>query len=342
MGYVMTNISPQIGIDSKRAFLPTGIIAESVKRCHYWRHNFQIRKMIQNRLAQFVITALLAGFLASCGSKPSEEAKTVDSVSVAHNAELLDVVDKLLSQLPRPSEIPNLIAMTGAEFESKLLNPVSNAEKVTDNSIKAAFNVGVFAADIGYMAAYGKGKEAFDTFLASKKLADKIGVSAAFDPSFVNRIEKNLANKDSVVLITSASLDRSPYFLRENQQLKDAAMLSAGAFVEGLYLTCALIHDYPPTGLPKVEQDKILVPLVNSVIKQEAALGSLIELIQKVNDGDPLVADLQAKLEKAKAIYAKANWPQKLAENKGDLIPTEKDIHELAEAISALRNEMVQ
>lgn len=298
--------------------------------------------MIQNRFTQFIVAASLVGLLASCGTKPSEEAKTVDTLSATQNAELLEVVDKLLGQLPRPSEIPNLIAMTGAEYESKLLNPIGNAEKIIDNSTKAAFNVGVYAADIGYMAAYGKGKEAFDTFLASKKLADKIGVSAAFDPSYVNRIEKNLANKDSVILITSSSLDKSPYFLRENQQLKDAAMLSAGAFVEGLYLTCGLIHDYPPTGLPKVEQDKILVPLVNSVIKQEGALASLIELIQKVNDGDPLVSATLSKLEGAKAIYAKANWPEKLANNKGDLIPTEKDIHELAEAISALRNEMVQ
>jgi F-type H+-transporting ATPase subunit b len=127
-----------------------------------------------------------------------------------------------------------------------------------------------------------------------------------------------------------------------NDQIKDAALLTAGAFVEGLYLTCGLIHDYPPTGLPKAEQDKILVPLVNAVIKQEDALSSLIELLQKVNDNDEVVTSIIAGLEKSKAIYAKGNWAERIANNKGDLIPTENDIKDLAKSISELRKSMVE
>jgi hypothetical protein len=51
---------------------------------------------------------------------------------------------------------------------------------------------------------------------------------------------------------------------------------------------------------------------------------------------------VQAGLEEAQAIYTKAGWSKKIAENKGNLILTEKDIHELAVSIARLRNSMVQ
>jgi len=241
-----------------------------------------------------------------------------------------------------PSDIPNLIAMTGAEYEAKLLNPLENAEKVLDNSSKAAFNIGVFGSDVGYLAAYEKGQEAIKMFAVSKKLGEKIGVSNAFDPSILSRIEKNLGKRDSLISITDASLAHSASILQSNEQMKNASLLMAGAFIEGLYLNCGLIHDYPPTGLPKIEQDKILVPLVNSVIKQEAALESLIELLKKVNDNDELVSKLIGQLEVAQAIYKKAEWPKKIAENKGDMIPTEKDIHDMANSISEIRNSWIK
>jgi hypothetical protein len=255
---------------------------------------------------------------------------------------MLEAVDELFSKLPKPSAIPNLIALTGAEYEAKLLNPAANAEKVMGNSSKAAFNIGIYCADVGYMAAYDKGQDAVQTFVIGKRLADKIGVSSAFDENILARIEKNLSSKDSLISISDASMANSAGILKANGQAKDAALLTAGAFVEGLYLTCGLIHDYPPTGLPKIEQDKILVPLVDAVIKQEGALGSLIDLLKQVNDNDQVLTNILTQLEGAKAIYAKANWPKKMAENKGDLIPTEKDIHELSVAISEIRKGMVQ
>ncbi|HOY95903.1 MAG TPA: hypothetical protein PK509_09215 [Catalimonadaceae bacterium] len=297
--------------------------------------------ILHSGIKQVVATSMIA-FLVSCGSEPKKVENAVDSTALVQDSQILDAVEDLFGKLPKPSAIPNLIVLTGAEYESKLLNPASNAEKVMGNSSKAAFSVGVFSADVGYMAAYDKGQEAVQTFVIGKKLADKIGVSSAFDSSVLERIEKNLAQKDSLITISDASIANSSGILKANDQIKDAALLTAGAFVEGLYLTCGLIHDYPPTGLPKVEQDKILVPLVNAVIKQEGALSSLIELLQKVNDNDEVVTSIIAGLEKSKAIYAKANWAERIANNKGDLIPTENDIKDLAKSIAELRKGMVE
>ena len=292
-----------------------------------------------SRLLVLGVVSASLSIVTSCGTKAPEEQKSVDTSSSQQAVEVLDAVEDLLTKLPRPSEVPNLIAKTGADFQPKLLNPLGNAEKFIDNNSKAAFNIGMYGTDVGYLAVYEKSQEALSTFLVGKKLADKLGVSAAFDEMMITRIEKNLGNPDSLIAITDASIIQSTNILKNNQQMKEAALLSTGAFVEGLYITCGLLHDYPPTGLPKIEQDKILVPLVKAVIDQEEALASVINLLKKVNDGDATISSMIIKLEVAQSIYTKANWAKKMAENKGNLVPTESDIHDLAVAISEIRTD---
>jgi hypothetical protein len=299
--------------------------------------------MTKKSIIQFSIFALASAFVAGCGSKPAEENQTsIDTNLVDSNSQILDAVDELLTKLPRPSEIPNLIAMTGADFKIKLLNPLENAEKISENRSKSAFSIGVYSADVAYMAAYDKGQDAIKTFVVGKKLAERVGVASAFDQTIVTRIEKNLNNRDSLISISDNSMRQSTNLLRTNEQLKEASLVAAGGLIEGIFLACGLIHDYPPTGLPQKEQDRILVPLVNSVINQEKTLNGLIELLNKINDNDADLTAIITKLNVAKDIYAKANWPQKMAENKGNMIPSEKDIHELAVAIADIRNSLTK
>lgn len=299
--------------------------------------------MTKNSLIQYSAILLISGLLAACGSKPAaENQQPIDTVLIDSNAQALDAIDALITQLPKPSDIPNLIARTGAEYQSKLINPLENGEKVTESRAKSAFSIGVYGADVAYMAAYDHGQEAMKTFVIGKKLADRIGVSGAFDQSLVDRIEKNLNNKDSLIMISDMSISHSTDMLKTQEQLKEATLLAAGGLIEGLYLACGLIHLYPPTGLPQKEQDKILVPLVGSVIMQEKTLGGLIELLNKVNDNDADLTMVVNKLMLAQAIYTKAGWQQKMQENKGNLIPTEKDIHELAQTITEIRNALTQ
>lgn len=298
---------------------------------------------IKKSILQLFLACFLAAYLGSCGSKPIEESSsTIDTTMIDGNAQLLDAVDELLTKLPRPSEIPNLIAMTGADFQGKLVNPSENGEKIMENRAKASFSIGVYAADVGYMAAYDKGQEAVKTFVIGKKLAERVGVASAFDQSIISRIEKNLNNRDSLISISDNSISQSTRLLRTNEQLKEAALVASGGLIEGMYLACGLIHFYPPTGLPQKEQDIILVPLVNSVINQEETLNGLINVLNKLNNNDPDLTLIISKLMVAQSIYKKADFKKKLTDNAVNKIPNEKDIHELAVAIADIRNSLTQ
>ncbi len=299
--------------------------------------------IIKKSILQITLACFVAANLGSCGSKPVEDSHSaIDTTMIDGNAQLLDAVDALLAKLPRPSEIPNLIAMTGAEFQGKLVNPIENGEKIMENRAKASFSIGVYAGDVAYMAAYDKGQDAVKTFVIGKKLAERVGVASAFDQSIISRIEKNLSNRDSLIFISDNSISQSTSLLRTNEQLKEAALVASGGLIEGMYLACGLIHLYPPTGLPQREQDIILVPLVNSVINQEETLNGLIDVLNKLNNNDSDLTLIISKLMVAQGIYKKADFKKKLTENAVNKIPNEKDIHELAVAIADIRNSLTQ
>lgn len=293
------------------------------------------------------VLALSAGqFLVSCGGeKKPETGQTNLDTSAGTNAQVMEVVENLFSKLPRPSSIPNLIYMTGAEYEAKLLMPAQGLDKIssTGTASDAACGLGMLLADIGYMAAYEKGNEATRFFVMGKKLADKAGISNSIDQDLITKMENNIALKDSLIRLTDLTLTRSSEMLKKNDQIKDAALLTAGGLIEGIYLTCGLIRDYPPTGMPKAEQDKILVPLVNTVIRQEDAIADVTELLRKVNEpeADERVTSLITRLEAIQGIYTQANWKERLAKNDGSLLPTEKDIESLSRSVSELRNSLI-
>jgi hypothetical protein len=304
---------------------------------------------MRNLLKTFLVSVLaLSGsyFFASCGGgNKTETAQSELDTSAGTDAQVLEVVENLFSKLPKPSSIPNLIYMTGAEYEAKMLLPAQGLDKLaaTGTNADAACALGMLLSDIGYMAAYEKGHEATRFFVMGKKLADKAGISNSIDQELITKMENNIALKDSLIRLTDLTLARSSEMLKKNDQIKDAALLTAGGLIEGIYLTCGLIHDYPPTGMPKAEQDKILVPLVNTVIRQEDAIADVTELLRKVNEpqADERVTSLISRLEAIQGIYTQANWKERLAKNDGSLVPTEKDIDALSRSISELRNSLI-
>ena len=95
-----------------------------------------------------------------------------------------------------------MLQTTGAEFNESLINPRDKADQYASITNKAALNLGVYAADIGYLVSYDKTQEAIDYLNAAKALADGLGVIGSFDLEVLNQFEKNLSNKDS--LSTSA------------------------------------------------------------------------------------------------------------------------------------------
>ena len=78
-------------------------------------------------------------------------------------------------------------------------------------------NLGVFGADLGYVAIYDQTQDAIAYMNATRKLADELGVSAAFDASLMKRFEANLGKKDSLILLVSDGMRASDSYLQNNK-----------------------------------------------------------------------------------------------------------------------------
>jgi len=150
-----------------------------------------------NRLISFCFSTSIAFMLASCGSSSSDKNKNSDEFKAAEES-LKQQIEEVVYNIPSPSEIPYLLQATGAEFNESLVNSKAKVDQYATRTDKAALNLGVYAADIGYLSSYDKTQEAIDYLGACKTLADNLGIIGSFDVEVLKKFEENISNKDSL------------------------------------------------------------------------------------------------------------------------------------------------
>ena len=157
---------------------------------------------------------------------------------------------------------------TGAEFNQSLVNSREKVDQYTSHNDKAALNLGVYAADIGYLTSYDKTQEAIDYLTACKTLSDDLGLIGTFDAELLEKFEKNISNKDSLTRLLDRTMKEEPELHEGRQQQQAFSLVVAGSFIEGLYIATGLIKSYPKNILPEDNRNLILTPLMRVVLDQ--------------------------------------------------------------------------
>ncbi|MFN3840868.1 MAG: hypothetical protein ACK4RF_09175 [Cyclobacteriaceae bacterium] len=273
--------------------------------------------------------------LSSCGSAGSDKEKNSADFDKA-NENLKKSIEDVVYGIPSPSEIPYLIQQTGAEFNQGLVNPIRNAERYTRRNDKAALNLGVYAADIGYLASYDKTQEAIDYLNSCKNLADVLGVIGTFDMEILKRFEANIANKDSLTALLDQTLKQTEKLLKDDSRNRLAALVVSGSFVEGLYISTGLVNSYPKNLLPDDARNLILTPIIQVILNQKKSVSELLKMLSSVEQTDPvsgMVNDLQ-ELEKA---YASLNIEEQIRNNRADMILSDKNLIQISAIVERIR-----
>ncbi|MGZ3901497.1 MAG: hypothetical protein ACXVDC_14315, partial [Bacteroidia bacterium] len=143
---------------------------------------------------------ITAGLLVSCGDPKKDETKdeiveTPDTVKTS----VLNVGGELFS-VPSPIQTALLIQKSGISYDKAVLNP-SNKVNTFSTDYARSLNLGIYGADLGYVSLYNQTQDALGYLASVKQLADKLGISAAFDASTMERIQKNVTNKDSMMVL---------------------------------------------------------------------------------------------------------------------------------------------
>ncbi|WP_462253937.1 hypothetical protein [Ekhidna sp.] len=298
-------------------------------------------KFNQLKLASLALSA--AVLITSCGGGGSQEQSSeASSEFEAAKAQVAADVSKVLKDLPPPSEVPYLLLNAGAEFDESIINSLDKMESYQVSESKAALNLGVYATDIGYLTSYEKSELALDYMGECQKLAAPVGVAGAIDYGMIQRFESNMENRDSLSNIINEVMEKSGERLSELDELNSAALLLAGSWIEGVYISSTIVNTYPDD-LPEESRTLILEPLVKIVIDQKISLADLLQVMSDVPETAE-VTSMIAELQKVKAIYdgELAEVEQKIAENTGDFVLSPSTLDNLSAEVTRIRNSIIE
>jgi len=229
--------------------------------------------MIKTKLTYMLVSLFFLGVVVSCNNGTEQttgEDELSEFMSEEGQQEELEVskevLDDIVRNIPSPVEMSALLRAVGVEFQSDILNHTANADNYT-TVYKQAINLGIYGADLGYINMYEKTGSSLNYLNAVKTVADQIKVGQFFDFSTLKRLSNNKQNVDSLTYITISNFNKMDKYLRDQGRGNLSILMVAGAWLEGLYITCQASKDNDNTeiveniGDQKIVIDDILLLL---------------------------------------------------------------------------------
>lgn len=285
-----------------------------------------------------LLVLLMAFLIASCGTSTKEENNSQEFQDAENS--LKEQIEVVAHNIPSPSVIPYMLEATGADFNQSLLNDIKKADQYKNRSDKAAYNLGAYATDIGYLVSYEKTQEAINYMSGSKSLADDLGVIGSFDREILIKFETNIGNRDSLASLLNATIKKTDQFLRDDNRNKLASMMIAGSFIEGLYISTGIVKSFPKNLLPNDTRYVILTPLMRVIIEQEKSVEELLRMLGTVEEKDS-VATMITDLESLNAAFKRLNMEEKIKNNDSKLVFTDENLAEVTQIVERIRKSIV-
>ncbi len=249
--------------------------------------NFK-KSMFKSKLLTLSLASLVIA--ASCGGdKPKEDETNNENVVDVDTAKtaVLNVGGQLFS-IPSPIQTAMLIKKSGLAYNKEILNSTKSTDSYANDFAKA-LNLGIYGADLGYVSMYNQTQDAMSYLVSVKKLADKLGVSAAFDANTMKRIETNISNKDSMLVLVGVAYRASDAYLKTNQRTEISSLILTGGWIESMHFSLTAYKTKP--------SDEIKY----RIAEQKQALESIIKLIASHNMPD--ATTLSAQLTDLLKVY---------------------------------------
>lgn len=230
------------------------------------------------KLFRFFIPAVIifALLLSACGGRQDRESRTVTEDRERTAAAIRAIEGLEDYPIPTSVEVVDMLQRAGAAYVLGISNSPANVDRYFTEYSKA-LNLGVYGADLSYAATYEMHQEIRRYLQVSKQLIDELNISTTFNQDFVNRVERNLDNKDSLINIVSESVYDTYIFLTEQRRDDLALLVMTGSWIEGLYLTSQLAIG---------ARDN--TEITDIILAQDEPLEKLLELLDD-HEEDPFI-----------------------------------------------------
>lgn len=289
---------------------------------------------LQRPLFVSLMATIILGF-ASCSRTGEDKEQNSKEFNEA-GAATKERIDEVAANIPPPSEIPYLLQATGAEFNQGLVNSREKVDQYTSHKDKAALNLGVYAADIGYLTSYDKTQEAIDYLTACKTLSDDLGLIGTFDAELLEKFEKNISNKDSLTRLLDRTMKESQNYMKDASRNKLSSLVVAGSFIEGLYIATGLIKSYPKNILPEDNRNLILTPLMRVVLDQKKSVSEMVKMLE-ASEQTEMVMAITADFKALEETYQDLNIEEQIKNNRADLVLSDKNLEGITNLVEKIR-----
>jgi hypothetical protein len=223
----------------------------------------------------------------------------------------------IANPLPEPFQISGMLEDIGASYLGKILNAPENADGYYTQKSKSV-NIGVYAADLAYATTYNKQEDIKTYSKVLKSILDDLSVGVNYAVLQDEATRQKLADKDSLVDFISNIYFDTYQFLCKESTPSLAALMAAGAWIEGLFIATHISDDtYQNYEIVKIIYD------------QKESLDDLINLMEKFKS-DEMVSSLQDALKKLKVLYDATE---------GSL--TEKQLDTIVTTIETIRDSII-
>lgn len=251
------------------------------------------------RNAKFGLLVLVVAALTSCQSDSKPAGKTI-SQSDAFNS-LGDGFSDTFYRVPSPEDLFDMVNTGKISYSQAVLNPAANLPKYMDTQSKE-FNFGVYSADLAYTSAFKRFQESYDYIEIVRKLSADVGIAAVFDEALLARVHNIFENSDSLMNVTNNTYRRFVRHLEQNDRGKTLALVSAGGWIESLYIVVNLVGDYKPNdeNIQRIADQKLTFenlmdyliqykddPAISSLMTEMASIKSAFDSLQEVKTAAP-------------------------------------------------------
>jgi len=206
--------------------------------------------------------------------------------------------NNIMFSLPSPYQISLILHESGISYNKELLNPSRKASDYVTN-FNRAINFGVYGVDLGYINIYQQTQDAASYFAVLKILSLDLGIYKVLNQNIVNRVEANIDNRDSLMVIVSQTYRNIDKYLKNNKREETGALILAGGWIESVYVLTQEMKNNPHPDLMQriAEQKRPLENLIKLLIpysEESESYKYLVEnLIQLAYTFDEIVEEYE-------------------------------------------------
>jgi len=289
------------------------------------------------RIASMVI--FLPGFY-SCISQPSNDTKKQAEITAESTEGSISDSISIFYLLPSPGEIILRFYKSDFPYNPALLNSPANKDKYIGSTAQT-LNLGIYITDMAYCALYERTSETVNYLETIQTLCNETGISSGVFESLLVRSKANTERIDSLFNISNEAFINMIEFLETGGNENAIAHISAGAYIESLYLALETIGKFtaedPNMDLlveMKYPVDNLLEKIKNfSASEKESHYVSYLKQISSIFEG------LETKSAKTTITESKTGT---IKISGGDqTIMSETSFNNLKQKVSEIRKDLV-